>query len=211
MTRLRATAPAARHSKTNKIRRMKSFRDWHRLKRRPAHLSVKKLIPPLIRAGKPGHKTMSSTNSVNTTYNNIVNSQPSTDTVSGPQQTLTQNDFLQLLVAQMENQDPLQPQSDTEMASQMAQFTSLSQTTAMSSSLSIMQANSLIGSTVTLQVPNSQSTTSGVVQSVALGAESSDGTPQIMVNGTAYDLSSVLSVTPTTTSNNQTSTTGTTG
>ena len=157
---------------------------------------------------------MSATSSVDTSYNNIVNStRQSTDTVSGPQQTLTQNNFLQLLVTQMQNQDPLQPQSDTEMASQMAQFTSLSQSSAMSSSLAMMQANSLIGSTVTVQVPNSQSTASGVVQNVLLGAESSDGTPQIVINGTAYDLSSVLSVTPTTatTNNNQTSTTGTTG
>jgi flagellar basal-body rod modification protein FlgD len=154
---------------------------------------------------------MSAASSVDTNYNNIVNSTQSQDSVSGPQQTLTQNDFLQLLVAQMENQDPLNPQSDTEMASQMAQFTSLSQTTAMSSSLSMMQANSLIGSTVTVQIPDSQSTASGVVQNVLLGAESSDGTPQIVVNGTAYDLSSLLSVTPTTTNSNQTPTTGTTG
>ena len=59
----------------------------------------------------------------------------STDTISGPQQTLTQNNFLQLLVAQMENQDPMNPQSDTEMAVAMAQFTSLQQSTDMSSSL----------------------------------------------------------------------------
>lgn len=144
---------------------------------------------------------MSATSAVSSQYNNIINAQPSTDSVSGgTQQTLTQNDFLQLLVTQMENQDPLQPQSDTEMASQMAQFTSLTQTSAMSSSLSQMQANSLIGSTVAIQLPNSNSTTSGVVQSVLLGAESSDGTPQVMVNGTAYDLSQVLSVTPTTAS-----------
>ena len=151
---------------------------------------------------------MSATSSVSTQYNNIANAQASSDSVSGgTNQTLTQNDFLQLLVAQMENQDPLQPQSDTEMASQMAQFTSLSQTSSMSSSLSMMQANSLIGSTVTLQIPNSQSTTSGVVQSVKLGSESSDGTPQVVVNGTSYDLSSVLGVTPTsTTSNNSTQT-----
>jgi flagellar basal-body rod modification protein FlgD len=147
---------------------------------------------------------MSAASAVNNQYNNIVNSTASSDSVSGVQQTLTQNDFLQLLVAQMENQDPLQPQSDTEMASQMAQFTSLSQTSSMSSSLSTMQANSLIGSTVVLKQPNSQQTTSGVVLSVVLGAESSDGTPQIVVNGTAYDLSQVLSVTPTIA--NQTST-----
>src|ERR1700744_2774575 len=139
---------------------------------------------------------MSATSAVNSQYNNIVNSQPSTDSVSGgTQQTLTQNDFLQLLVPQMENQDPLQPQSDTEMASQMAQFTSLSQSSAMSSSLSMLQANSLIGSTVTVQLPNSKSTPSGVVTSVATGSESTDGTPQIIINGTAYDLSQVLSVT----------------
>ncbi len=143
---------------------------------------------------------MSASSSINTTYNDIVNGAASSDTVSGSSQTLTQNDFLQLLVAQMENQDPLQPQSDTEMASQMAQFTSLSQTTAMSSSLSTMQANSLIGSTVTVQEANSQDTTSGVVQSVLLGAASSDGTPQIVINGTSYDLSQVVGVTPTTTS-----------
>jgi flagellar basal-body rod modification protein FlgD len=153
---------------------------------------------------------MSASSSVNTQYNNILNAAASSDAISGPQQTLSQNDFLKLLVAQMENQNPLQPQSDTEMASQMAQFTSLTQTTAMSSSLSAMQANSLIGSTVILQQPNSQQTTSGVVQSVVLGAESSDGSPQVVVNGTAYDLSQVLAVTPTSTqtstsSSNQTS------
>jgi flagellar basal-body rod modification protein FlgD len=120
---------------------------------------------------------------------------------------LSQNDFLKLLVAQMENQDPLQPQSDTEMASQMAQFTSLTQTTAMSSSLSSMQANSLIGSTVTLQESNSNQTTSGVVQAVVQGAESSDGTPQVIVNGTAYDLSQILAITPTTSTQTSTSST----
>jgi flagellar basal-body rod modification protein FlgD len=148
---------------------------------------------------------MSTTSSVNSTYNNIVNSQASTDSASGPQQQLSQNDFLQLLVAQMENQDPLQPQSDTQMAAQMAQFTSLSQTSAMSSSLSMMQASSLIGATVTVQQPNSNNTASGVVQSVRMGSQSSDGTPQIVINGMAYDLSQVLSVTPTPTTPTQTS------
>jgi flagellar basal-body rod modification protein FlgD len=126
---------------------------------------------------------------------NVSTGTTSTDTISGPQQTLTQNNFLQLLVAQMQNQDPMNPQSDTEMASQMAQFTALQQSTDMSSSLSMLQANSLVGSNVTVQV-DSQNTTSGVVQGVQLGASSSDGKPQIVVNGTAYDLSQVLSITP---------------
>jgi flagellar basal-body rod modification protein FlgD len=133
---------------------------------------------------------------ISPTSNIGPNGTSSPDSISGPQQTLTQNDFLQLLVAQMENQDPLNPQSDTEMASQMAQFTSLQQTSAMSSSLSVMQANSLIGSTVTLQLDSIGDITGGIVSGVELGSASSDGTPQIVVNGTAYDLSQVLSVTP---------------
>jgi flagellar basal-body rod modification protein FlgD len=140
------------------------------------------------------------TSSISAAANAATSGVTSPDTVSGgAQQTLTQNDFLQLLVAQMENQDPMDPQSDTDMAAQMAQFTSLTQSTAMSGSLSALQANSLIGSTVTVQTDSTGDTASGIVTSVALGAASSDGTPQILINGTAYDLSSVVSVTPTVT------------
>jgi flagellar basal-body rod modification protein FlgD len=123
---------------------------------------------------------------------NVSTGTTSTDTVSGSQQTLNQQDFLQLLVAQMQNQDPLNPQSDTDMAAQMAQFTSLTQSSAMSSSLSMLQANSLIGSTVSLQI-DPKTTASGVVQGVVLNGT----TPQIIVNGTTYDLSQVIAVTPT--------------
>jgi flagellar basal-body rod modification protein FlgD len=127
-----------------------------------------------------------------TSMSNVTSGTTSTDTVSGSQQTLNQQDFLQLLVAQMQNQDPLNPQSDTDMAAQMAQFTSLTQSSAMSSSLSMLQANSLIGSTVSLQI-DPKTTSSGVVQGVILNGS----TPQIIVNGSTYDLSQVTSVTPT--------------
>ena len=111
----------------------------------------------------------------------------SSDSVSSSSsQTLNQQDFLQLLVAQLQNQDPMNPQSDTDMAAQMAQFTSLQQSSSMSSSLAMMQANSLVGSTVTLQV-DSKTTASGVVSGVIM----QNGTPQIMVNGTNYSLSQV--------------------
>jgi flagellar basal-body rod modification protein FlgD len=125
---------------------------------------------------------------------NSVSTDPSTaDSVpSGSQQTLTQKDFLQLLVSQMQNQDPLNPQSDTAMAAQMAQFTSLQQTSAMSSSLAMIQANSLLGSTVDLQVDLNTMTT-GVVDGVVL----QNGTPQIAVNGMTYNLGQVVSVSPT--------------
>jgi flagellar basal-body rod modification protein FlgD len=127
-----------------------------------------------------------------------VSGTTSPDTVSGgTQQTLTQNDFLKLLVAQMQNQDPTNPQSDTAMAAQMAQFTSLTQSTAMSASLAMLQANSLIGSTVTVSTDSTGNTTSGVVQAIQLGSSASGSQPQILINGTPYNLSQVLSVSPT--------------
>jgi flagellar basal-body rod modification protein FlgD len=130
----------------------------------------------------------------------------SADSIPNANQTLNQNDFLQLLVSQMENQDPLNPQSDTEMAAQMAQFTSLQQSSAMSGSLSMMQANSLIGSTVTVQV-NSQTTANGVVQGVIM----QNGAPQIVINGADYALNQVVTVTPPSSSSSTTPTTQTNG
>ncbi len=43
--------------------------------------------------------------------------------------TVSQTQFLQLLVAQLEHQDPLQPQDSTAFVSQLAQFSSLEQAT----------------------------------------------------------------------------------
>ena len=141
---------------------------------------------------------MSSTSSINGASGLFNNGTSPADTVSNTsQQTLTQNDFLKLLVSQMENQDPTNPQSDTAMAAQMAQFTSLTQSSAMSSSLAMLQANSLIGSTVTVQTDTMGDTASGVVQSVQMGSSTSGGLPQISINGTSYNLSQVVSVTPT--------------
>lgn len=114
-----------------------------------------------------------------------------TDSVSGTNGTLNQANFLQLLVAQIQYQDPMNPQSDTDMAAQLAQFSSLQESTQSAGSLSMMQANSLVGSTVGIQV-DSTSTTSGVVTGVVM----SNGTPQITVGGANYGLSQINSVTP---------------
>lgn len=124
-----------------------------------------------------------------------------TDSYTNPGSTLTEADFLELLVAQIQYQDPLNPQSSTDMAAQLAQFSSLQQATDSSSSLSMLQANSLVGSTVTIQVSDTK-TTSGEVTGVVM----SDGTPEITVGGTNYKLSQVTAVTPTTTNSNVAST-----
>ena len=115
-----------------------------------------------------------------------------------PSPTLSQNDFLKLLVAQMTSQDPMNPTSDTQMAAQLAQFTSLQQSGTMSNNIATMMsqqqllaANGMLGKNVMLQVDPSHTTT-GVVQSVQMQGSN----PQIVVNGMAYDLSQVLTISP---------------
>lgn len=52
----------------------------------------------------------------------------------------TENVFLQLFVTQLENQDPTQPQDPSQFVTQLAQFTSLEQSTQMKSDLDAILA-----------------------------------------------------------------------
>ena len=56
--------------------------------------------------------------------------------------------FLQLLVAQMKYQDPLEPTSNTEYIAQYAQFSQVEQMQNMSNSMDLQRASSLVGKEV---------------------------------------------------------------
>jgi len=135
-----------------------------------------------------------SVTAINTTTADQANA--TTAAATGSNSTLTQADFLKLLVAQMSAQDPLNPESDTDFAAQMAQFSALQTSQATQANISqiqtaqqVQQANELIGRAVTLQASNG-STASGTVSGVQINA----GTPSILVNGTPYNLSQILSI-----------------
>lgn len=112
--------------------------------------------------------------------------------ISNPAQTLTQADFLQLLVTQMTSQDPLSPESDTDMAAQMAQFSSLQASQSTETDIEGLQANALIGQTVIAASSGAPQT--GVVSSVLMQPGSD---PQVMVNGQAFSLSQLSAIFPT--------------
>ena len=120
-----------------------------------------------------------------------------------PTKSLGQDDFLRLLVTQMTSQDPLNPQKDTDFIAQMASFTSLEQTKSMGADIAqvrsdqqLLQANSLLGRTVTMQVDEATRTV-GQVSAVQIEA----GKPMVVVNGQSYDLSRLLTIVPTVNSN----------
>jgi len=59
----------------------------------------------------------------------------SSSTASGTSSLSNQATFLQLLVAQLQNQDPMQPQDGTQFVTQLAQFTNLEQSLAIRSDM----------------------------------------------------------------------------
>lgn len=63
--------------------------------------------------------------------------------------------FLQLLVAQMKYQDPLEPTSNTEYISQYAQFSQVEQMQNMSSSMDLQRASGLVGQEVYVKTTTS--------------------------------------------------------
>ena len=69
--------------------------------------------------------------------------------------TLDKEAFLQLLVAQMKYQDPVEPTSNTEYISQFATFSELEQMQNMSASMDLYRASSLVGQTVYVKTTDS--------------------------------------------------------
>ncbi len=88
----------------------------------------------------------------------IVDETASADSLSSSSKTsnssLDKEAFLQLLVAQMKYQDPLEPTSNTEYISQLATFSSLEEMQNLRASMEASQAADLVGKTVIMKVSN---------------------------------------------------------
>ncbi len=79
-------------------------------------------------------------------------SQTSLSGTTSASSDMDKDSFLQLLVAQMKYQDPLEPTSNTEYIAQYAQFTQVEEMQNMSSSMDLMRASGLVGKEVYMKV-----------------------------------------------------------
>ncbi|WKW50650.1 flagellar hook assembly protein FlgD [Rhodomicrobium lacus] len=126
----------------------------------------------------------------------ITSSTSSTSTTStsnsstSESSTLDYNSFLQLLVAQLQNQDPTDPTDPTQFISQLASFSSVEQLVNANSRLdtlltqnAISQGASLIGKTVT----SADGTVSGVIKSIEIN---SSGSVATLADGSTIELAS---------------------
>ena len=73
--------------------------------------------------------------------------------------SLDKDAFLQLLVAQMKYQDPLEPTSNTEYISQLATFSELEEMQNMTSGMNLQRASALVGQYVFMKVTDSTGNT----------------------------------------------------
>src|SRR3954453_14303175 len=80
-----------------------------------------------------------------------VNSTPSakTQSASGANSAMGKDQFLKLLVAQLQHQDPMNPMQDSDFMGQMASFSTLEQVSNLANANAMSNAIGLIGRTVT--------------------------------------------------------------
>ena len=96
-----------------------------------------------------------------------------------PNSVLGQNDFLKLMIAQLQAQNPLEPANGNEYVTELAQFTQLEQTTNLASASELSSAVQLIGHTVSYSDPSTGTAATGKVESV----QSTTSGPTLTIEG----------------------------
>ena len=103
------------------------------------------------------------------------------------------DDFLNLMVAQLTNQDFMNPVDDTQYVTQLAQFATMQSMQEMSGYSQLNYVSSLVGKTVTvasLGLGGNVAKDTGVVSAINLSGDNYT----ITVNGKQYELSQIMTV-----------------
>ena len=123
-----------------------------------------------------------------------------TGSTTNKSKALNANDFINLMVTQLQHQDPTQPESNDQLLSQMSQIAQLQSSTTLQSSLSSMVLQSQIGSAgnligKTIQgLDDQQNNVKGAVTSVRV----QDSQVYLQLdNGSQVSMANVTSITPT--------------
>ena len=109
-------------------------------------------------------------------------------------ETLGKDDFLRILLTQLQNQDPISPIEDREFIAQLAQFSSLEQMTnlsrefaSLSKHINAGQLYQLLGKKVELLVNNRPVT--GTISGITTGSN-----PQIEIGGAYYNPEAITKI-----------------
>ncbi len=110
---------------------------------------------------------------------------------------LTSSDFMKLLIAQLQNQDPSNPLDSDQLLNQVSQMRSLQANLELESALKgltlgqqLSSASSLIGKTVTAVTGTNQTEVNGEVESVVV----KDGAALLRINGAEIPMKDVTGI-----------------
>lgn len=148
-------------------------------------------LSSLVSATNLAAQNAQTTNTANATGSS---SSGSTDAFS----KINSNDFLQMMIAQLQNQDPMNPMDDSQLLQQISQIRDIQASTELTSTLgnlsvgqNLASASALISKNVTA-LDSKGNDISGVVQSVSM----QNGQPQLVINGSNVSLSNIKSILP---------------
>ncbi|MDO5383014.1 MAG: flagellar hook capping FlgD N-terminal domain-containing protein [Eubacteriales bacterium] len=105
--------------------------------------------------------------------------------------TIDMQDFLNLLVAEMQNQDPLEPTDNSQYMGQLATFSQVEATSEMNSNVLEQKATSLVGKIVIMKTTLSSD---GYVGGVVDSWQKMDDTIYLKVNDVLYDIADLEQV-----------------
>ena len=112
--------------------------------------------------------------------------------------------FLQLMISELQNQDPLNPMDNSEMVNQMGQIRQIGATDALTTTLGdlassqeLVTASTLIGQSVTGLATDS-SEVDGVVDRITVESDAENGTRSVKVHvgGKTMDINNIREIQP---------------
>jgi len=119
---------------------------------------------------------------------------------SSAKPALGKQDFLKLLMAQLQNQDPMKPMDDTAMIAQMAQFSALEATQQLNATIqqssnvqTVSSAGALIGKYIQANLADC-TTSTGAVTGVNFTTTDGVVSPTLVVDGKDVDYSTIVKV-----------------
>lgn len=107
--------------------------------------------------------------------------------------SLDMTDFLTMMVAQFQNQDPENAASTTDMLNQMVQMSMIQAITNITDAATMIYSSSLVGKEVTVGQFDSDGKLHEIVGTVT-GTGTYNNSPVVFVDGVSYNLSSILAV-----------------
>lgn len=150
------------------------------------------LFTPTI-ARSSSANTYTSTTTSKTSDSGAANNVGYLQDSSADNLTLTMEDFLQLMIAQFQNQDIDNPASTSEMLNQLMQMSTIQAMATMTDASTMTYAASLVGKTVTVGEFSSSGGLKEIVGEVT-GTGTYNGEQVIFIDGKSYPLSSIMAI-----------------